>query len=104
MSSKHTPGPWAVTRVGACRAIHPAASTNERDDICRIAPHNYHPDGIGAADAEADATAALIAAAPDLLDAVRAILFQVNQGPVLERDACIAQARAAYIKATGDAQ
>jgi hypothetical protein len=42
----------------------------------------------------------LIEAAPELLAAVRAFLFQVIQGPVLERDAVVAQARAAYAKAT----
>lgn len=39
--------------------------------------------------------------APELLAAIRAILFQVVQGKVLERDACVNQARAAYIKAAG---
>ena len=43
----------------------------------------------------------LLNAAPDLLDACRAILFQVIQGPVLERDACVAKARAAIAKAEG---
>lgn len=42
----------------------------------------------------------LSAAAPDLLEAVRAILVQVIQGPVFERDACISAAFAAYRKAT----
>mgnify|MGYP001558443365 FL=1 len=35
----------------------------------------------------------------ELLEAIRAILFQVYQGKVLERDACINQARAAIAKA-----
>jgi hypothetical protein len=35
----------------------------------------------------------------DLVDALRAILFQIVQGKVLERDACITQARAAMKKA-----
>ena len=65
--SAHTPGPWAVTTVGSCHGIHPAASDNERDDICRITPHNYHPDGWPAAKGEAEANARLIAAAPELL-------------------------------------
>lgn len=47
----------------------------------------------------ADKHRKVIAAAPEMLAALRAILFQVNQGKVLERDACIAQARAAYRKA-----
>lgn len=36
-----------------------------------------------------------------LLAALRAILFQVIQGKVLERDACISQARAAIAQAEG---
>lgn len=38
-------------------------------------------------------------AAPDMAAALKAILFQVVQGKVLERDACITQARAALVKA-----
>jgi hypothetical protein len=41
-----------------------------------------------------------MAAAPEMMAALRAILFQVCQGKVLERDACIAEARAALAKAT----
>jgi NAD(P)H-hydrate repair Nnr-like enzyme with NAD(P)H-hydrate dehydratase domain len=48
------------------------------------------------------ANASLIAAAREMADALRAILFQLTQGDkVFDRDACITQARAAYIKATG---
>ncbi len=37
--------------------------------------------------------------AVDLLEALKAIVFQVCQGKVLERDACITQARAAIAQA-----
>ena len=47
---------------------------------------------------DAKATAYLVAGAPKLKEAVSAVLFQVVQGPVLERDACITAARAAFIK------
>ncbi len=43
----------------------------------------------------------LLAAAPDLLNALRAITLQALQGSVLERDACVAMARAAIAKAEG---
>jgi hypothetical protein len=43
----------------------------------------------------------MAAAAQDLFTACRAIVFQVEQGKVLERDACITQARAAVAKANG---
>lgn len=49
---------------------------------------------------EVEANCNLIASAPEMLDALRAILVQVIQGPVLERDACIKLAREAYAKAT----
>ena len=45
----------------------------------------------------------LHAANADLLNAIHAILFQVVQGKVLERDACITQARAAIAHATREA-
>lgn len=50
---------------------------------------------------ERAADARLRNAAPDMLAALRAILFQVVQGKVLDRDACITQARAAIVKAEG---
>lgn len=45
----------------------------------------------------------LFAAAPDMLTALEAIVFQVCQGSVMERDACITAARAAIAKAKGGA-
>jgi hypothetical protein len=47
--------------------------------------------------------ARLFAASPDLLAALRAIVWQALQGKVLPRDACVAQARAAIAKAEGRA-
>jgi hypothetical protein len=35
----------------------------------------------------------------EMLAALRAILYQVTQGPIFERDACIIQARKTYSKA-----
>ena len=96
--SVHTSGPWAVTTVGSCHGIHPAASDNERDDICRITPHNYHPDGWPAAKGEAEANARLIAAAPELLAALEVIALG-NTDP----DQMVEIARAAIAKATGGA-
>jgi len=46
--------------------------------------------------------AILIAAAPDLLRACKMIEFQIRDGKILERDACITQIRAAIAKAKGD--
>jgi len=96
MTTQHTPGPWAVTTVGSCHGIHPAASDNERDDICRVAPHNYHPDGWQAAKGEAEANARLIAAAPDLLAALREAV-EIIEGTGLDATT----QREAIAKATG---
>jgi hypothetical protein len=82
MENKHTPGPWH-DRV------------NEFGQQCI-----YNPD-TWVATCKTPANARLIAAAPEMLEAIRAILFQVIQGKVLERDACITQARAAIAKAEG---
>jgi hypothetical protein len=82
-NAKHTPGPWAV---GSHRSIQSSSGT-----ICETYSHM----GVD----EADANERLIAAAPELLAALNAIVFQVCQGKVLERDACIIQARAAIAKA-----
>jgi len=49
---------------------------------------------------EYEANVRLITAAPDLLEALRAIVHQVLQGSVLERDACLRQAQEAIAKAT----
>ena len=48
-------------------------------------------------------TALLMASAYDLMAALEAISLQVLQGPVIERDDCITQARAAIAKAKGGA-
>lgn len=99
MTTQHTPGPWAVTTVGSCHGIHPAASDNERDDICRVAPHNYHPNGWQAAKGEAEANARLIAAAPDLLAALREAV-EIIEGTGLDATT----QREAIAKATGEAR
>lgn len=104
MQKQHTPGPWVVTAVGSCHGIHPAASENERDDICRITPHNYHPDGWPAAKVEAEANARLIAAAPDLLAALQALVGEADLGEIDHEDETrrlLDVARAAIAKATG---
>jgi hypothetical protein len=99
----HTPGPWGYTTVGSCHGIHPAASENERDDICRITPHNFHPDGWVAAKSEAVANARLIAAAPALLAALQALVGEADLGEIDYEDdtrELLDAARAAIAKAT----
>lgn len=102
MQTKHTPGPWAVTAVGSCFAIHPAASENERDDFCRLTPHNYHPCGWDAAKAETDANARLMAAAPELADALAWALDQIEDDLDLDHQEALAYARAVLARARGE--
>lgn len=88
-AADHTPGPWATSRdavpAGHVQITVYAEGTGERVATAFGSEANAH----------------LIAAAPDLLSAAKAILFQVDQGKVLERDACITQARDAIAKAEG---
>jgi len=86
---KHIPGPWGVQRTYTALEIRTAESKPVATLPGYKAPYKT--------------TARLIAAAPDLLAALKAIEFQVRQGKVFERDACITQARAAIAKAIGGA-
>lgn len=104
MTTQHTPGPW----VGAGPSFGdrlPRYTTSimtdwEHEDdgyieICEL-PFHHHDD-------ENEANARLIAAAPDLLEALKDALFHVeNQGDVGvdEWIACERKARAAIAKAT----
>lgn len=94
--SKHTPGPW----IGAGpsfgdplpRYINEIVTVDENDDgfaetICRL-PFDY-------LDAENEANALLIAAAPDLLDALQSLVNHLT-------DDDYEIARAAIAKATGE--
>jgi hypothetical protein len=66
--TKHTPGPWRVYPRGSCVPHY---------DVCeRIV--SDHPSGRSLNDGPSDADAALIAAAPDLLDACRAALARIE--------------------------
>lgn len=56
-------------------------------------------DGAGAG--EGGDPVSLAAQHEQMLFALRAMLFQVIQGPVLDRDACVTQAKAAYRAAGG---
>lgn len=90
MSTKHTPGPW--------EAIGNLVQIAE----CRDAYFDPHSD-------EAKANARLIAAAPELLEALQSIAEYWNrdQNETAMADACwhaIETAMAAITKATGDQQ
>jgi hypothetical protein len=98
--SKHTRGPWQAEWVVRSRPgqekqwIVFGSDVNTNGLVCDLTCSDTLRDP-----AEIAANAHLIAAAPELLAALRAIVFQACQGKVLERDACIGQARSAIAKA-----
>jgi hypothetical protein len=88
-----TPGSWSARRVKAangddCEAVW---SESTQKVVAWID---------GRDDAEIKANASLIAAVPDLLGALKSIIFQLRDGKIFERDDCITQARAAIAKST----
>ena len=80
MSIKHTPGPWVIDSDGDGKANAIVTSTHLAsldDDICEVYGGNKDDDDIR------KANASLIAAAPDLLEALRkadALLKNASMG------------------------
>lgn len=94
---RHTPGPWIVTGF----SVH---TKSGRPIVHSLWHPPQPPKGAGIElQAESDANGRLIAAAPHLLAILRSFLLQTLQGPVLERDSIIAEARAAIAQAEGRA-
>ena len=84
MNTQHTPGPWGYTAGPTYCAI--------RTDARVIADMRL----VGLHYNKADAT--LIAAAPDLLEALQAVIAEHEDGYGLK---CVKQVQAAIAKATG---
>lgn len=103
MSAKHTPGPWTVGDKNGYRANSVLAGDNAVADVYGLPLHQH----IGKfTECEGLANARLIAAAPDLLEALTA-LVTFNDAPLNDRrpegyGALLASARAAIAKATGE--
>jgi hypothetical protein len=105
MNAKHTPGPWKAVR----------GNYGERKDVDTIQAGNLkviEPGGIGGRSlAECDANVALIAAAPELLAALQAIVQDCREvlagrepmSMELIHSIANGKARAAIAKATGTA-
>ena len=86
MSAKHTPGPWRVAPrfvYGATDGIHVDAGS--RSYIAHVGEHG---------DERAEADARLIAAAPDLLAALRELLRDHNNHSIVKAEDAIAKAEA----------
>lgn len=95
--SKHTPGPW--WKDG--RIVRPANEAHPRRAAIAACALSH---GIGEAAVEDDANARLIAAAPELLEALLGLLHEDGGSLAYSKSnpACVA-ARAAIAKATGSA-
>lgn len=93
MNTKHTPGPWKATESfapdGSSRGLHIRAWRN----------HVAYMPGVGHQDF---ADAALIAAAPELLEALQRIVRAGDRLSINHPlDGLVDEARAAIAKATG---
>ena len=100
MSAKHTPGPWSKLPGGEAKFIPLRAHHCEKLGFC-IGFVNYDiNDGHGSIPA---ANARLIAAAPDLLDALQALTHSLDVEDLVHDDqrSSFAAAIAAIDKATG---
>lgn len=94
----HTPGPWHVGQFDEQLFV---SDSTRNFDVCIIQPQHANPSS------DARANARLIAAAPDLLEALEALVPHVlhyaamnNAHPSAHKDA--ASARAAIAKAKGE--
>jgi len=95
MSTQHTPGPWEIDEVDkgfSAQILGP--STGFCRDILATLPMEW---------AESEANARLIAAAPELLEALQKIATVDMGGGFLGAQACRKVALAAIAKARGEA-
>jgi hypothetical protein len=94
MDAKHTPGPWQIIPYPDGHSFIREGDAPERF-VANVSGHNY------------EANARLIAAAPDMLEALR-LLMAATQFITFDRDSNIEyaeardHARAAIVKATGE--
>lgn len=95
--NKHTPGPWWLQADGVGWYVE---CTPERGHSVAYVRAEVEEDDPDTPDAEKEANARLIAAAPDLLDALKELLDQDEHGEdeIWVRN----KARAAIAKATGE--
>lgn len=81
MNTKHTPGPWTATTRGA---VYPWGDVNAGDVwVCCVhhdhaEPNGGKPDNNFPTNEQCDANTHLIAAAPDLLEALELVLSDLR--------------------------
>lgn len=100
MEIKHTPGPWVLGESSGGRHFR-AVNAREHSELATVVWVMEDDDMEGAQSPECEANANLIAAAPELLDALHAIA-----GGSVQRvsDDLHRAARAAIAKAKGEEQ
>ena len=91
MTTSHTPGPWALNRGGD--ETYRVIDATDMNELSVIATVHFHDDGEG----ETKANAKLIAAAPNLLAALQAIVAGSWND---DYELILKNARAAIAKAT----
>jgi len=112
MNAKHTPGPWRVESINYDGDGGTLVRRNENNGRARCIANVWGIKNAKTPDAESRANSHLIAAAPELLEALEALLEREGEHPDFEDDAdgCdlvvtvgdIRKARAAITKARGE--
>lgn len=107
MIEKFTPGPWHVGKKDHPVGYFPVYARTGVTKISRIAKTDSHEVGFGISEAEQRANAHLIAAAPDLYEALNRIYNKLlisdrdGESHISEKDG--EMARTALAKARGEA-
>jgi hypothetical protein len=97
--TQHTPGPWELAERSGRSDSRLAAVLNDAESDAYIIISASDPD-------EESANARLIAAAPELLDALRQVVIEATESPNSDAnrlELILELARAAIAKATGSA-
>lgn len=101
-NTMHTPGPWTMetmrTSVGICHKIGPFPAKDDDGEPRHACLYADYPSTSNPRDEELRANARLIAAAPDLLEALQTLLDSVEGNRVTAGDCYMALA--AITKAT----
>ena len=98
-AAKHTPGPWLIEGRTIYSLMHHGWNRGVEVLKNRFWASCYHDRSV--TDEEAEANARLIAAAPELLEALQMFLddYESSEG---DAQSCARVARAAIAKATGE--
>lgn len=108
VSAQHTPGPWTLetvpTQVGVCHKVGPFPGKREGDKPRHACLYADYPSTGNPSDDELLANARLIAAAPELLEALReSIEHEYNPFEPDNQSRRYGRLQALYAKATGSA-